>query len=552
VTGFAVPDLAPLVLTFDPQTVDHLGAKMYSHLPNAVAELVANAYDADATKVAVIIGPGSAISIVDDGHGMSRQEVADNYLHIGRNRRAATNSHLTEGGGRSVSGKKGLGKLALFGIGKKIELLTTRSGSAVTTVVELSYDEMMQAEGVYRPAESSRRTRSELHGTAVKLTQLKRASAIDAEALAKSLSKLFHYTDAGFKVEVVSADGKRFPVNAALRLEATEVEFHWYFPASWTESKEDEYGREHAISGHIVSSLSPIGQGLRGITLYVNGRLANEPEFFGSSESSYAYSYLTGFLNVDFLDRIEPDVIATDRRAVDWETPETALLRDQLRFLMLRIGQEWRHRRSEARRIERDRSLGGSTESWVNTIKADEQESVRTLVATIESDEIDMTSKQQDALLRLVKVVVPPHAEYVWRHLHPQIRDATEAYYVANDYYKAVEEAIKRYVSVVATRTGISDSEASSVVSKAFGENGKLKVFNKYMKENSFHSKTAWNIEHGQQHVSMGIVAGFRNPMAHEEIAKLHLSGAFNYDDCLDALSIISHLMRRVDDAVDA
>jgi hypothetical protein len=39
--------LPPLVLRFNPHTVDHLGAKMYSHLSNAIAELVANAYDAD-------------------------------------------------------------------------------------------------------------------------------------------------------------------------------------------------------------------------------------------------------------------------------------------------------------------------------------------------------------------------------------------------------------------------------------------------------------------------------------------------------------------------
>ena len=42
-----------LVLKFDPRTIEHLGIKMYSQLPQALAELVANAYDADACEVKI-------------------------------------------------------------------------------------------------------------------------------------------------------------------------------------------------------------------------------------------------------------------------------------------------------------------------------------------------------------------------------------------------------------------------------------------------------------------------------------------------------------------
>jgi len=69
-----------LVLKFDPRTIEHLGSNMYSRLPNAVAELVANAHDADATKISVqVIGSGESQRIVveDDGHGMSRDQVRD-------------------------------------------------------------------------------------------------------------------------------------------------------------------------------------------------------------------------------------------------------------------------------------------------------------------------------------------------------------------------------------------------------------------------------------------------------------------------------------------
>jgi hypothetical protein len=47
----------------------------------------------------------------------------------------------------------------------------------------------------------------------------------------------------------------------------------------------------------------------------------------------------------------------------------------------------------------------------------------------------------------------------------------------------------------------------------------------------------------------MGIVTGGRNPVSHEEITDLKTSGLFSEIDCLDALSLLSHLYRRLEDA---
>ncbi len=64
-----------------------------------------------------------------------------------------------------------------------------------------------------------------------------------------------------------------------------------------------------------------------------------------------------------------------------------------------------------------------------------------------------------------------------------------------------------------------------------------------------FSDKTKDNIEAGQQYLSAGIMAGVRNTLAHEEITYLKTSGLFTEKDCLDMLSLISHLFRRLDDA---
>ena len=537
-------EASPLVLTFDPQTVDHLGAKMYSHLPNALAELIANAYDADATKVMIKIEPNGSISITDNGHGMSRDDIRDKYLHIGRNRRLE-DSVTTESGLRAVSGKKGLGKLALFGIGRRVELKTTRKGSSQRTEVVLSYDDMKKSHGEYHPAETAGVVDADLHGTAVRLSELKRTSAVDAEQLVASLAKLFNYIDDDFSVEVVGSDGALHHLTREARLAAVDGEFEWNFPEDWSPADEALVAR--GVTGHVVASRTPLRQGMRGITVYVNGRLANEPEYFDASESSYAYSYLTGYLVIDYLDALDPDVIATDRRAIDWDTDETALLREEIRGFVTRLATDWRRRRNESRKAQTEEALGGTTEDWVSTIKSSEQQAVRSLVESIESDDVEIPADQQAEILKLVREVAPPNAEYAWRHFHEEIRQAAYEPYLAGNYYLALQEALKRFLTNVKDKSGTAEDLDSKVLAAAFGNNAALRVFAKF--GGGFKKTTGDDVERGQLQISQGIIAGFRNPLAHEEIRKLHESGAFSYSDCLDALSILSHLMRRLDDA---
>ena len=65
---------SPLEMRFDPQTINHLGLRMYSTLPPALAELISNSYDADAEKVTITLseagGTPKEIKIEDDGIGL--------------------------------------------------------------------------------------------------------------------------------------------------------------------------------------------------------------------------------------------------------------------------------------------------------------------------------------------------------------------------------------------------------------------------------------------------------------------------------------------------
>src|SRR3954452_13676733 len=93
-------------LRISPTTVDKLGVKLYDKVSAVVAELVANAYDADAENVTVKVPLGTAlaqkdkktkqvsepdppwiIEVADDGHGMTPGEARRFFLDVGLDRR---------------------------------------------------------------------------------------------------------------------------------------------------------------------------------------------------------------------------------------------------------------------------------------------------------------------------------------------------------------------------------------------------------------------------------------------------------------------------------
>ena len=71
-------DDGKLELSFDPNTIQHLGVSLYSQLPSVLSELVSNSWDADAENVSIEFyddGLNKSIVYQDDGHGMSYDEL---------------------------------------------------------------------------------------------------------------------------------------------------------------------------------------------------------------------------------------------------------------------------------------------------------------------------------------------------------------------------------------------------------------------------------------------------------------------------------------------
>ena len=160
-----------LVMTFEANTIKHLGVKMYSNMPPALAELIANAYDACATEVHVCLYDGAEKKVIveDNGIGMSFDQVNNYFLRIGRNRREENQESQCD---RVPTGKKGLGKLALFGIGDTINITTSQGEDGVS--FNLDWNEILHWKGKdYEPKFQNLQKGTVPKGTKITLSNLK-------------------------------------------------------------------------------------------------------------------------------------------------------------------------------------------------------------------------------------------------------------------------------------------------------------------------------------------------------------------------------------------
>ena len=113
-----------IFFNFTYEALKLLGKGLYSNVWSALSELIANGIDAHATRVDVFINmqdkQHSTIEILDNGDGMDYDEIKDNYVVIGKNKRDGAPDSDT------LMGRKGVGKLAALFLSKKYVFTTKK------------------------------------------------------------------------------------------------------------------------------------------------------------------------------------------------------------------------------------------------------------------------------------------------------------------------------------------------------------------------------------------------------------------------------------------
>ncbi len=114
-----------LQFSVDSALLRELGERLVGRPASALAELIKNSYDADATRVLVRI-EADRIEVIDNGVGMSLEDFKRFWMRVGTTHKQAQERSR---GGRQLTGSKGVGRLSVQFLADRFELTTRVRGS---------------------------------------------------------------------------------------------------------------------------------------------------------------------------------------------------------------------------------------------------------------------------------------------------------------------------------------------------------------------------------------------------------------------------------------
>jgi len=365
-----------LVMEVQLTVIDNLGINMYTSLPPVISEIVANAWDADAPEVEIEIPDEEItddykITIKDTGTGMTFDEINSAYLKIGRHRRDVERTDESSGG-RKILGRKGIGKLSVFGVGETVRVQSVKDHHKV--IFEMNIDDIRGAtDGKYHPELLVDEETDEASGVIVEISGLKRTNKISIAPIRKGLAQRFSILDENF---VVKLNGESITAEARNLKEAVEQVWN-------VEGEEVLEGCR--VNGWIGTLPTPIkGDMKRGVVIMARGKLIQTPTLFEvSGGKELAYNYLIGELHADFLDD-RKDLIAAHRGEIVWESEEGQALKEWGFEKLKTISKEWNDERIRSREsVIRDEP---TLKIWIDSLEGPEKKMADKMIRVITAD----------------------------------------------------------------------------------------------------------------------------------------------------------------------
>ena len=435
-----------LKLTIDLNVLNHLGLGLYSSTPSIVTEIVANAYDADASWVKIDIYPDQdRIVVEDDGHGMAREDVKKKFLNVGYSRRAGTNKDKSDKGTRKVMGRKGIGKLAMFSLADKITVVTRAQGKDATAfqfeVEELRLKiEAKQEYDIKEPQipEDFKVT----SGTRIILEKLNTGIGKTEKFLRPRLARRFSTMDDPNDKFEIQLNGKA--ITHEDRGYYNDVQFLWYFDdATLTRERtrakkiaavtrdvggvvtkevciqklENSFtlqksGQVLSITGFIAavdkpSKLGKDDESINQISIFANKRVFQTDILKEIGDARLFNRYIIGEIHADFLDADEIDRSTASRESVKHDDPEYAALSLHLKSCLGLIDDQW-----DEWRIALDPDpVEASTpiiEEWLNSLPdARDKKVAKNLIGSInKTDFINDEKKDRNIKLMLLQSAI--------------------------------------------------------------------------------------------------------------------------------------------------
>ena len=119
--------------------------------------------------------------------------------------------------------------------------------------------------------------------------------------------------------------------------------------------------------------------------------------------------------------------------------------------------------------------------------------------------------------------------------MHPAIRDAASPLFASHRYRQGVLDAGLAVRDAVRVKSGLAESNDSTLMGKAFGGKAPL------VEVADVSVPTGQNIQRGIAHLAEAIIAAVRNRLTHE-------SAEIPMPEAMEMLGMMSHLLRLVDE----
>jgi len=450
----ADPSKEPLFFKVLGRTLEHFGVQMYKRREIAIAELVANCWDAGARCVFIDVPTAdnynqqtSKIVIRDTGHGMDHGKVQAAYLVLGRNKRKLEGEEVqaclpldfgeekskdaaATPSTRRVMGRKGIGKLAGFGLAKKMTVKTWQADEGLEFYLDLdrlklddneSKDVAIEWKWI-KPDASSK------SGTIVTLEALKHKDAMDIDSLRASLARRFSRTVRGEMEIQINGGGLPDPTPKLDKREPAD-------DGKFTIEKLSDGNEVRYWYGYAEKPVHY--KELRGFTIMVHGKVAQAPPFFFDVEAKasgqHATKYLLGEIEADFVDNgcdDESDLVSTDRQEIDWEAEKVAPLKKWGEELVRKLLIDCTKFKGE--KTENEVLANPILKSRVERLEKQAQKQIRGFLRILggKDDDDGRTNELADALVRA----------FEFRQFHDVIADIEEAAKDPNQLAKVLQQ----------------------------------------------------------------------------------------------------------------
>lgn len=400
-----------LIMRFASGSVKHFGLQMYATPAPSIAEMIANAWDADAKVVNIKIPlgqpitPGLSITITDDGHGMSADDCDQKFLVVGREKRKEEDRTPNN---RPVIGRKGLGKFAPFGIAWVIDVRSVKEGQLTHFRMDYRDMEIQEPWQQYEPQVLDWGPTNEPSGTTIILSELRLQRALNEGIFRRALERRFSCFGQDFTALVNDVPLQRYRIG-----------FDFRIPETGEESTQLSDG--NSITWWVAFAPKPLPlEEFAGVAVTARGKMIQEPFFFdlaGGTHAQHGLPYMAGIVTADYLDddRIT-DLVATDRSTIRWEDPLAQLLLEWGQTKIKEWLRAWNEHRAEVRlaRLETERPQLVQLLQDISKLPGPEKEELSAIVNRLAS-----TVADDDSLVWAVNAV---HAAYGDRHFIGLVR----------------------------------------------------------------------------------------------------------------------------------